>query len=48
MKKENYTWSPRRRGQEEELEGSDGSMESRGGEGDLASGESARRRVCVD
>lgn len=48
MKKGNYTWSQRRRGQELELEleGNDGSMERRDGEGDLASGEFARRRVC--
>lgn len=47
MKKGNYTWSQRRRGQEEELEGNDGGMGSRDGGGHLASGEFARRRVCV-
>lgn len=48
MKEGNYTWSQRRRGQEKELEGNDGSMESRDGEGHLARGELARKRVCVD
>lgn len=45
MKKRNYTWSQRRRGQEKELEGNDGRVESGDGEGDLASGEFAR--ICV-
>lgn len=38
MKKGNYTWSQRRRGQEEELEGNDGGMGSRDGGGHLARG----------
>lgn len=46
MKKGNYTWSQRRRGQEEELEGNDGGMGSRDGEDTWPGGICQEKGLC--